>query len=261
MFFRLILFILIGCFSCSKGKEKFPSLVVGHAGMGLDVPNSIFPPNSFSAFSSALLLGANGIECDVRMDNDGLLWCFHDELLDNSTNGEGCIETKSFTELAKINYKGFGSHSLTRLSDLIEQIDTSDYLFIDVKHWNPCKSVSIVQFKNALLTLGIHFREKTYLIISNEVWLNELITDFKVIFDISSNFGNELSLLEGKVNGWCVNTKLVTTDWIQYWNNKGKLTVLSEMKSAKTIKKSLEKRPFAIITDDVRSSINIKKHN
>jgi len=258
---RLILFLLVGCFSCSKGKEKYSSLVIGHAGMGLDVPNSIFPPNSLSAFRSALLLGADGIECDVRMDTDGVLWCFHDELLDDSTNGEGCIETKSFSELAKINYKGFGSHSLTRLSDLTEQIDTSEFLFIDIKHWNPCRSVSIHEYRNALHSLGISEREKTYLIVSNEVWLNELSTDFKVIFDISSMFGNDLSQFEEKVIGWCVNTKLVTTDWIRYWNNKGKLTVLSEMKSAKTIKRSLEKRPFAIITDDVKTSINLKKHN
>ena len=80
---RLIsLSLLLMLFSCEK-TEYNEIEIVGHAGMGLDMQNSIYHDNSLEAIQLALSYGgSNGVEVDVQMDNEGCLWLFHDELMD-----------------------------------------------------------------------------------------------------------------------------------------------------------------------------------
>lgn len=54
-------------------------LVIGH--QNLSDPNP--KRNSLSDFRSVLETGADGIECDVRLGRDGVLFCCHDTMLRN----------------------------------------------------------------------------------------------------------------------------------------------------------------------------------
>lgn len=53
-------------------------LIVGHRGMY----SERFPQNSLAAFGAALELGVDGVECDVRLGEDGALFCTHDREVD-----------------------------------------------------------------------------------------------------------------------------------------------------------------------------------
>ncbi len=53
-------------------------LIIGHRGLRSDT----IPENSLAAFEEALNQGADGIECDVRLGRDDLLFCRHDRLVD-----------------------------------------------------------------------------------------------------------------------------------------------------------------------------------
>ncbi|MBI8990131.1 glycerophosphodiester phosphodiesterase [Corynebacterium sp. CCM 8863] len=89
------------------------------------------------AFESALALGADGIECDVRLSSCGTAVCIHDPVVNRVSDGSGRVSALSLAELDRLN---FGTPSdpqpPVRLDDLLELI--SEYpdreLFIETKH-------------------------------------------------------------------------------------------------------------------------------
>ena len=69
----------------TPGSLPFP-LIIAHRG---DVTNA--PENTISAFKSAVELGADGIELDVRLTKDEKLVVFHDRRLERTTTGAGAV--------------------------------------------------------------------------------------------------------------------------------------------------------------------------
>lgn len=57
------------------------------------------PENTLLAFKVALDLGADAIECDVRLSRDGRLIIIHDDTVDRTTDGTGPVADQSYTEL------------------------------------------------------------------------------------------------------------------------------------------------------------------
>ncbi len=62
--------------------------------------------NTMFSFEEGLRMGANGIETDVQMTNDGVAVLFHDNTLDEATDGSGRICDLSFDELCRIRVTG-----------------------------------------------------------------------------------------------------------------------------------------------------------
>jgi len=62
-----------------------------------------FPENTLLAFRSALELGVNCIETDVHLSRDGHLVCFHDDLLDRTTNATGPLRNLNLAELRQLD--------------------------------------------------------------------------------------------------------------------------------------------------------------
>ncbi len=60
--------------------------IIAHRGA-----RSIAPENTIEAFEKAIVLGADGIECDVHMSLDGVPVVIHDETLDRTTAGHGLV--------------------------------------------------------------------------------------------------------------------------------------------------------------------------
>ena len=61
------------------------------------------PENTLAAFSHALSLGVDAIECDVRLSRDGEPVVIHDPTLDRTTNGTGLVSDCSADELARLD--------------------------------------------------------------------------------------------------------------------------------------------------------------
>jgi glycerophosphoryl diester phosphodiesterase len=71
----------------------FP-LVVAHRGTSAEEPE-----NTLRAFESALELGADAVEFDVRMSADGHAVVMHDPAVDRTTDGHGLVRELTLTEL------------------------------------------------------------------------------------------------------------------------------------------------------------------
>ncbi len=61
--------------------------------------SSYAPENTMSAFRKAIELGANGIELDLQKTKDNKIVIFHDDFIDNKSNGKGRIEEYTYQEL------------------------------------------------------------------------------------------------------------------------------------------------------------------
>ena len=75
-----------------------PPRVFAHRG-----GSGLAPENTIAAFDSAVALGADGLELDVRLSRDGVVVVHHDASLDRTTNARGGVETLTADELARVD--------------------------------------------------------------------------------------------------------------------------------------------------------------
>lgn len=94
--------------------------------------------NTLEAYRAALELGADGNEIDVRRTKDGVLVCFHDDMVDHLLEGYGDVGDYSWSDLQKLKFRNpgrFGQYC--RLPTLRETFelhrDHAGLLFLDVK--------------------------------------------------------------------------------------------------------------------------------
>lgn len=76
-----------------------PSANIGHRGTGPTRPGHPFPENSVSSFLAAMAEGADGIELDVEITEDGRIIVMHDDTLDRTTDCSGCVSEMTFDEV------------------------------------------------------------------------------------------------------------------------------------------------------------------
>lgn len=62
------------------------------------------PENTMAAFRKALQIGANGIELDIQKTKDNKIVIFHDDYIDNKSNGKGKIEDYTYEELYQLDF-------------------------------------------------------------------------------------------------------------------------------------------------------------
>ena len=62
------------------------------------------PENTRSAFKKAIELKANGIELDLQKTKDGKIVIFHDDKIDDKSNGTGKIKDYTYRELLKLDF-------------------------------------------------------------------------------------------------------------------------------------------------------------
>ena len=72
-------------------------MVIAHRG---DWRN--FPENSIEAIRSAIKLGVDMVEIDIRKTKDGNLILMHDETVDRTTNGIGKVSEMTFSEIEEL---------------------------------------------------------------------------------------------------------------------------------------------------------------
>ena len=103
----LFLIIVLSISSCKKDEFEISNLngnkigILGHGGMGI---SSTYPMNSVESIMNCMHLNSDGTEIDVQMTNDGVLVAFHDETLDNLTNGSGILHDMNWNEVNGLYY-------------------------------------------------------------------------------------------------------------------------------------------------------------
>ncbi|MDP6443509.1 MAG: glycerophosphodiester phosphodiesterase family protein [Pirellulaceae bacterium] len=94
--------------------------------------------NTLEAYRAAFELGADGNEIDIRATRDGVLVCFHDDMLDHLLHGYGDVSDYSWKELQRMAFRHpgrFGKHCrIPTLREVFElHRDHAGLMHLDVK--------------------------------------------------------------------------------------------------------------------------------
>jgi glycerophosphoryl diester phosphodiesterase len=257
--FFAILFFLFGC---GKKTDFSQIKVIGHAGMGLEMTNSMFHDNSKEAIEYALSInGCNGVEVDVQISKDGQLWLYHDPKLETQTNSTGCIYDKNSSELEQINYSSWYHEKLSKLNDLDPNLLLGKTLYLDIRNFEFCSNsiISTDKILNALNQVGfLKNSEIEVIVVSHQLsFLQDLhLAGYHVALEMSdpATFdGNHAQFTDLKEV--IVKNKSISKEKVVYIQSTGVKVTLFEMRSASGTRKALNKFPNSIITDDLRESI------
>jgi glycerophosphoryl diester phosphodiesterase len=89
-------------------------LVFAHRGSSDALPEHTLP-----AYLRAIQEGADGLECDVRLTNDGHLVCLHDRRLGRVSNGRGPVSEHTLAELDALDFGSWHPNLADSADDLI----------------------------------------------------------------------------------------------------------------------------------------------
>ncbi|WP_047416750.1 glycerophosphodiester phosphodiesterase family protein [Cellulophaga sp. Hel_I_12] len=132
--FMLFLIVLTTSTSCM---DQHKLQVIGHRGaMGHETENTI------ASIQKALELKVDMIEIDVFKIASGEIVVFHDDTLERLTNGTGNIEDYTWLELQKLVITG--NHKIPLLTEVLDHIDATVALNIELKGAGTAKDVNVI---------------------------------------------------------------------------------------------------------------------
>jgi glycerophosphoryl diester phosphodiesterase len=73
--------------------------VVAHRGATSEAPE-----HTLAAYRNAAAIGADAVECDVRLTRDGVLVCVHDRQIRHTSNGRGIVSALHLAELEQYQF-------------------------------------------------------------------------------------------------------------------------------------------------------------
>jgi glycerophosphoryl diester phosphodiesterase len=254
--------LLLSLLACNKS-EKYPEVqIFGHAGMGMNIAYSVYHDNSEEAIDLVLSLpNMDGVEMDVRMSKDGTLWLFHENRLEITTNGLGCIAELTDQEIEQFQYKSPHKEHLVRLETILGKLKEGQTFILDIKHWNDCAQAysDMQRFKDALLAIPAPLKSQIIIDSSYPYWLSALSQDFRVVFSTVSYEAGLAKLQEiPTLYGIMLRSKDMSAAQISNIKALGKTVFLFEMRSSKMQRATMKKAPTAILADDPRGALIIR---
>jgi len=109
-------------------------LIIGHRGA-----SAVAPENTMAAFREAIAVGADGIEFDVRLTQDGLPVVIHDSTLRRTGGLSQRIADLTWSEVAKVDVgswfsRSFANETVPRLAELFTLFESNDsMLYLEMK--------------------------------------------------------------------------------------------------------------------------------
>jgi len=100
--------------------------------------SALAPENTIAAFERAVELGADAIEFDIHLSQDGELVVIHDDTLDRTTDGCGLVHQRSLAELMRLDAgrwfgAGFAGQRIPRLDEVLDRFAGKVPLALEIK--------------------------------------------------------------------------------------------------------------------------------
>lgn len=104
---RTLLFVLLALSSSLLARPAMADcecpardvVVIGHRGAGSSGTDEAFPENTIESAQQAFVEGADMVEIDVQISADGAVVLMHDDTVDRTTEGSGCVSALSLDEM------------------------------------------------------------------------------------------------------------------------------------------------------------------
>jgi glycerophosphoryl diester phosphodiesterase len=78
-------------------------IISGHRGSGETSQKNPFPENTLPSFQRGREMGADVAELDVHLSSDGQLVVMHDDRVDRTTDGTGCLSALTLAEIRSLD--------------------------------------------------------------------------------------------------------------------------------------------------------------
>lgn len=268
MYFKYTHIVVLGLLlSCSKSKSDFSDVeILGHVASGLYNPNQLFPENSAEAIEYVLSFEeVGGVEIDVQFSKDGELWLFHDEILDDKTNGTGKICEKSTLEMQSIHYLTLNKEHVAPLNSVdFNKANRVKKVFLDIKLGDCNYDFDVfTHLKSSIDALSLEYQgeiEFIYIANYNDLTTLFLAEGYTIFRDVTS-YQFALEMLENfDVKGFYIRHYQLKKEEVKALQELGKEVALFEMRSPVSIRKALKMQPNFILVEDVKSAI-VEKYN
>jgi glycerophosphoryl diester phosphodiesterase len=92
--------------------------------------------NSIAAIRSAIQLGADYVELDVRTTRDGKLVLMHDKTVDRTTDGHGQVKDLTLEEIQHLHMRGYGD-GVPTFDDALDAAHGKIGIYVDWKEASP----------------------------------------------------------------------------------------------------------------------------
>jgi glycerophosphoryl diester phosphodiesterase len=244
-------------------------LVMGHAGSGFFSPFNPYnplPSNSMASIVKAMEEdGANGVEVDVHVSQDGVPILYHDTSLESMSEGTGIIADLPASEVVGLRYKGgvlydlFHSEKIITMEEMLQRFQTYPelpYLHIDIRNQDDSRNAFYAESVMALLRKYNYRTEKLASIFPNSAILHavkELEPEAILMLDAGDDFNISMQeALDNKLDGVTANGKKVSKDQLLRARAQGLQVVLFGGKSKGSIAQMLEMEPDAIQVNNVK---------
>jgi len=117
----------------AEGLAAGRALTFGHRGA-----RAYAPMNTIPSFELALVMGAHGIEFDVRRTKDGVLVLLHNDTIDETSNGRGRVADLTFAELRELDFGGwldpkYAGTPIPTLDELFEAVGSKLLMNVEIK--------------------------------------------------------------------------------------------------------------------------------
>jgi glycerophosphoryl diester phosphodiesterase len=272
-----LLFSLFNIMGEGTGTYSKDVLVIGHAGSGFFSPLNPYnplPPNSRASILKALEEdGADGVEVDVHVSQDGVPILYHDTSLETMSEGTGMIEQLPAAEVVGLKYKGgilydlFQNERLITLEEVLQRFKTYPqlpYLHIDVRSHDGSRNTFYAESLLQLLRQYEYPVEKVAFIFADAGILHtirELEPEAILMLDAGDDF--EVSMKEAlaqKLQGVTANGKKVSKEQVLRARQQGLQVVLFGGKSSSSIANMLAMEPDAIQVNNVERMRALQGH-
>lgn len=255
----IVILLLISC----KKQDDFSSIgIIGHGGNGLDNVNTLYHDNSLESIELALLTdGCDGIELDVQLSADHTLWLYHDPTLDSETNGAGCVASQSDADISTLRYSSINHEELIRLTDLPRAYLAYKKVMIDARSIDQCTNapIDLSSFVNELIVFRTSCPSSTQIIVgtNNVSWISTFsVAGFETMAEITSmGQFNELILAAPGIDYVVARNTTISSEDVSLIQNSGRKVVIYEVRSPKSIRNAMQKRPALIMTDNIRTTV------
>lgn len=141
-----------------RGAAIAREIADGHAGNVLTVVHRAdwrnHPENSLAAIRSAIAMGAEIVEIDVRRTKDGRFVIMHDKTLDRTTTGRGRVADHTLAELRELRLRDGGGaptdESIPTLEEVLETVRGRAVVNLDKSFEHPAEIFRVVEQAHAL---------------------------------------------------------------------------------------------------------------
>ena len=138
--YGLLVFISFGLWIYSLNEPKYsPAAMTNESDYNFPVviahkalTSGKFPGNSLSAVVQTLNTKVDGIEVDIRLSKDNVLFLFHGDRLEQYTNLNGVPEDCNWSFLKEAKYNGT-EEKLLSLDVFLSLVSNQKFIFLDIK--------------------------------------------------------------------------------------------------------------------------------